>query len=88
MGDQMILFSQQFASWFLGQLPLLFGTIVFLGYLLLKKKWYEAMAGFIKVYIGFRLLQAYKDSDFIHNRTYHVSTTDIFRKVVGRDLDE
>lgn len=57
MGNQLAVFFQQFVSMFLGQPPLLIGTIVFLGYLLLKKKWYEAMAGFIKAYIGFRLLQ-------------------------------
>ncbi|MFP4462137.1 MAG: PTS transporter subunit IIC, partial [Thermotogota bacterium] len=42
---------------FLGQAPLLLGTVVLLGYLLLKKPWYDALAGFIKTYVGFRILQ-------------------------------
>lgn len=46
-----------FANKFLGQAPLLLGTVVLIGYLLLKKKWYEALAGFIKTYVGFRILQ-------------------------------
>ncbi len=46
-----------FFSKFLGQAPLLLGTVVFMGYLLLKKKWYKALAGFIKTYVGFKILQ-------------------------------
>jgi len=42
---------------FLGQAPLLLGTVVLIGYLLLKKPWYDAVAGFIKTYVGFRILQ-------------------------------
>ena len=42
---------------FLGQAPLLLGTVVLLGYLLLRKPWYDAVAGFIKTYVGFRILQ-------------------------------
>jgi PTS system ascorbate-specific IIC component len=47
----------QFVNKFLGQAPLLIGTVVFLGYLLLGKKVYEALAGFIKAYVGFKILQ-------------------------------
>lgn len=46
-----------FFTKFLGQAPLLLGTVVFIGYLLLKKKWYKALAGFIKTYVGFKILQ-------------------------------
>lgn len=46
-----------FINKFLGQPALLLGTITFIGYLLLKRKWYEALAGFIKAYVGFRILQ-------------------------------
>ncbi len=46
-----------FVNKFLGQAPLLMGTIVFIGYMLLKKKWYDALAGFIKAYVGFKILQ-------------------------------
>jgi len=46
-----------FINKFLGQAPLLLGTVVFIGYLLLKKKWYQALAGFIKTYVGFKILQ-------------------------------
>jgi ascorbate PTS system EIIC component len=46
-----------FVNKFLGQAPLLLGVVVFIGYLLLKKKWYEALAGFIKTYVGFKILQ-------------------------------
>ena len=46
-----------FINKFLGQAPLLLGTVVFIGYLLLKKKWYKALAGFIKTYVGFKILQ-------------------------------
>lgn len=47
----------QFINKFLGQAPLLLGTVVFIGYLLLKKKWYEALGGFIKTFVGFKILQ-------------------------------
>jgi ascorbate PTS system EIIC component len=46
-----------FINKFLGQAPLLLGVVVFIGYLLLKKKWYQALAGFIKTYVGFKILQ-------------------------------
>ena len=46
-----------FINKFLGQAPLLLGIVVFLGYLLLGKKWYESLAGFIKTYVGFKILQ-------------------------------
>lgn len=32
------------------------GIIVFVGYVLLKKKWYECFAGFIKAVVGFMIL--------------------------------
>ncbi|MDO7976449.1 PTS ascorbate transporter subunit IIC [Oceanotoga teriensis] len=50
-------FFQEFVAKFLGQAPLLMGTIVFIGYLLLGKKIYEALSGFIKAYVGFKILQ-------------------------------
>lgn len=46
-----------FINKFLGQAPLLLGTVVFLGYILLNKKWYEALQGFIKTFVGFKILQ-------------------------------
>jgi len=46
-----------FINKFLGQAPLLLGIVVFVGYMLLKKKWYEALSGFIKTYVGFKILQ-------------------------------
>ncbi len=46
-----------FIDKFLGQAPLLLGTVVFIGYMLLGKKWYDALAGFIKTYVGFKILQ-------------------------------
>lgn len=46
-----------FVDKFLGQAPLLLGTIVFVGYMFLGKKWYIALQGFIKTYVGFRILQ-------------------------------
>jgi PTS system ascorbate-specific IIC component len=46
-----------FINKFLGQAPLLLGTVVFIGYLLLKRKWYQALGGFIKTYVGFKILQ-------------------------------
>ncbi len=50
-------FIMQFFNKFLGQAPLLLGTVVLIGYLLLGRKWYDAVAGFIKTYVGFRILQ-------------------------------
>lgn len=52
-----VAFFQAFVNKFLGQPALLLGTIVFIGYLLLKKKPYEALAGFIKAFVGFKILQ-------------------------------
>ncbi len=46
-----------FINKFLSQAPLLLGTVVFIGYLLLGKKWYDALAGFIKTFVGFKILQ-------------------------------
>jgi PTS system ascorbate-specific IIC component len=46
-----------FIDKFLGQAPLLLGTVVFIGYMLLGKKWYDSLAGFIKTYVGFKILQ-------------------------------
>lgn len=46
-----------FVNKFLGQAPLLLGTVVFIGYMLLGKKWYESLTGFIKAYVGFKILQ-------------------------------
>lgn len=46
-----------FINKFLGQAPLLLGTVVFIGYMLLGKKWYDALAGFIKTFVGFKILQ-------------------------------
>lgn len=46
-----------FINKFLGQAPLLLGTVVFIGYALLGKKWYESLSGFIKTYVGFKILQ-------------------------------
>lgn len=57
MGEALMIFFQGFVSKFLGQPPLLLGTLVFIGYLLLGKKSYEALAGFIKAYVGFKILQ-------------------------------
>ncbi|MFV0551460.1 MAG: PTS transporter subunit IIC [Anaerorhabdus sp.] len=34
------------------------GLIVLLGYILMKKKWYEVFAGFIKAMVGYMILQA------------------------------
>jgi PTS system ascorbate-specific IIC component len=55
--DLVLEFFLGFINKFLGQAPLLLGTVVFLGYLLLGKKWYESLAGFIKTYVGFKILQ-------------------------------
>ncbi|NDL67556.1 PTS transporter subunit IIC [Clostridiales bacterium F-3ap] len=46
-----------FVNKFLGQAPLLLGTVVFIGYILLGKKVYEALAGFVKTFVGFKILQ-------------------------------
>ncbi len=48
---------QVFINKFLGQPALLLATIAFIGYLLLGKKVYEALAGFIKTYVGFLILK-------------------------------
>jgi PTS system ascorbate-specific IIC component len=55
--DFIIDFFLEFINKFLGQAPLLLGTVVFIGYLLLGKKWYESLSGFIKTYVGFKILQ-------------------------------
>ncbi|MFD3158078.1 PTS ascorbate transporter subunit IIC [Haloimpatiens sp. FM7330] len=52
-----VAFFQEFVNKFLGQAPLLLGTVVFIGYLLLGKKFYQALSGFIKAYVGFKILQ-------------------------------
>lgn len=57
MGNGLVFFFQEFVNKFLGQAPLLMGTVVFIGYLLLGKKAYQALAGFIKAYVGFKILQ-------------------------------
>ncbi len=57
MGNGLVFFFQEFVNKFLGQAPLLMGSVVFIGYLLLGKKVYQALAGFIKAYVGFRILQ-------------------------------
>jgi PTS system ascorbate-specific IIC component len=46
-----------FINKFLGQAPLLLGSVVFIGYVLLGKKWHESLSGFIKTYVGFKILQ-------------------------------
>lgn len=46
-----------FVNRFLGQPPLMLGIVAFIGYMLLGKKWYEGLAGFIKTYVGFKILQ-------------------------------
>ncbi|MCT4661801.1 MAG: PTS ascorbate transporter subunit IIC, partial [Tissierellales bacterium] len=50
-------FFMEFVNKFLGQAPLLLGTVVLIGYLLMGKKLYEALAGFIKAFVGFKILQ-------------------------------
>ncbi len=55
--DVVLEFFIGFINKFLGQAPLLLGTVVLIGYLLLQKKWYEALSGFIKTYVGFKILQ-------------------------------
>lgn len=55
--DLVLEFFLGFVNKFLGQAPLLLGTVVFVGYMLLGKKWYDALAGFIKTYVGFKILQ-------------------------------
>ena len=52
-----MVFFQEFVNKFLGQAPLLLGTVVFIGYLLLGKKFYQALSGFIKAFVGFKILQ-------------------------------
>ncbi|WP_343032803.1 PTS ascorbate transporter subunit IIC [Anaerotalea alkaliphila] len=59
-GDNMDFIIQLFLDFvnkFLGQAPLLLGTVVFIGYILLGKKVYEALAGFVKTFVGFKILQ-------------------------------
>ena len=55
--DVVLEFFLAFINKFLGQAPLLLGTVVFIGYLLLGKKWYGSLGGFIKTYVGFKILQ-------------------------------
>jgi PTS system ascorbate-specific IIC component len=55
--DFILDFFLDFINKFLGQAPLLLGTVVFIGYLLLGKKWYTSLGGFIKTYVGFKILQ-------------------------------
>jgi PTS system ascorbate-specific IIC component len=57
MGNQVIVFFQQFVDKFLGQAPLLLAAVVLIGYLLLGKKFHEALSGFIKAFVGFKILQ-------------------------------
>lgn len=52
-----MVFFQEFVNKFLGQAPLLLGAVVFIGYLLLGKKFYQALSGFIKAFVGFKILQ-------------------------------
>lgn len=46
----------EFVNKFLGRAPLLLGTVTLVGYLLLKQP-KKALPGFIKAYVGFRILQ-------------------------------
>jgi PTS system ascorbate-specific IIC component len=46
----------EFVNKFLGRPPLLLGTVTLIGYLLLKQP-KKALPGFIKAYVGFRILQ-------------------------------
>lgn len=55
--DLVLEFFLGFINKFLGQAPLLLGTVVFIGYMLLGKKWYDSLAGFIKTFVGFKILQ-------------------------------
>lgn len=55
--DALVQFFEIFVNKFLAQPALLMGTIVFIGYLLLGKKIYEALSGFIKAYVGYAILQ-------------------------------
>ena len=57
LGEQLMNFFMEFVNKFLGQAPLLLGTVVLVGYLLMGKKFYEALAGFIKAFVGFKILQ-------------------------------
>lgn len=45
-----------FASNILTQPAYFIGLIVFIGYMLLRKKWYDAVAGFIKATVGYLIL--------------------------------
>ena len=45
-----------FASNFLTQPAYFIGLIVAIGYILLKKKWYDVLAGFLKAVIGYQIL--------------------------------
>ena len=42
----------------LSQPAIFIGLIVVLGYALLKRKWYEILAGFIRTVVGYMILQA------------------------------
>lgn len=42
----------------LSQPAIFIGLLVVLGYILLKRKWYEVIAGFIKTVVGYMILQA------------------------------
>ncbi|MCG8479608.1 MAG: PTS ascorbate transporter subunit IIC, partial [Spirochaetales bacterium] len=46
----------EFVNKFLGRAPLLLGSVTLIGYLLLKQP-RKAIPGFIKAYVGFRILQ-------------------------------
>ena len=41
----------------LSQPAIFIGLIVVIGYILLKRKWYEIAAGFIKAVVGYQILQ-------------------------------
>ncbi len=55
--DFILEFFLGFVNKFLGQPPLMLGIVAFIGYMLLGRKWYEALAGFIKTFVGFKILQ-------------------------------
>ena len=42
----------------ISQPAIFIGLIVVVGYILLKRKWYEVIAGFIKTVVGYMILQA------------------------------
>lgn len=71
-------FFQLFVNKFLGQAPLLMGTVVLIGYLLLGKKPYEALAGFIKAYVGFKILQVGTGGLVVKFRPIITALTDKF----------